>query len=515
MANDNVKAGHPDPEKSPDAAADSHGFDLRALENDYHVESTHDGSEKQAGRSWALVDKLRTLGVESRGIYPVPLEQRTDPQFSKSFFVWLSCNFNILSFSEGTLGTLVYGLTFKQAAGVIVGFNLLAILPPAYFSTFGPKLGLRQMVQARYSFGWFGAIIPGTLNLLGMTGYNILNAILGGQTLSVVSGGHMSWTVGIVVIGYVSMYISFFGYRILNWYERLAWFPILIVYLVVLGIGGKHLSHSPTPSAPARAVLSYASTVAGFVISYSPLMSDYTNYMRPEVSNWKVFWFSYLGLVVPTVTVQLIGAAFAAALPSNPGWAAGYDANGPGGLIDAVLSPAGRFGKFLTVLLGLSVIANMAPTLYSFSISFQVVLPFVARMPRYVFSILGTAVLIPLAIVGSTRFEETLVDFLGIVGYWSATFVAVILVEHVVFRRRDWGAYDLSAWNLARRLPPGIAALGACICAFGLIVPCMDQVWFVGPVAARTGDIGFEVGFVLSGVCYLVFRGLERRVFGR
>jgi hypothetical protein len=50
------------------------------------------------------------------------------------------------------------------------------------------------------------------------------------------------------------------------------------------------------------------------------------------------------------------------------------------------------------------------PTLYSFSISFQVVLPFAARVPRYAFSILGTAVLIPLAIVGSTRFEETLVD---------------------------------------------------------------------------------------------------------
>lgn len=35
-------------------------------------------------------------------------------------------------FSEGTLGTLVYELTFRQAAGVIVGFNLLSALPPAY-----------------------------------------------------------------------------------------------------------------------------------------------------------------------------------------------------------------------------------------------------------------------------------------------------------------------------------------------------------------------------------------------
>ncbi|KAG8719228.1 hypothetical protein FRC08_003382, partial [Ceratobasidium sp. 394] len=143
-------AAQPDPEKSTGTIANDHGFNLRALDNDYRVESSSGGddSEKEITRSGTFMGKLRIWGVESRGIYPVPLAQRTDPQFSKSFFVWLSCNFNILSFSEGTLGTVIYGLTFQQAAGVIVGFNLLAILPPAYFSTFGPKLGLRQMVQA-------------------------------------------------------------------------------------------------------------------------------------------------------------------------------------------------------------------------------------------------------------------------------------------------------------------------------------------------------------------------------
>ncbi|CAE6471790.1 unnamed protein product [Rhizoctonia solani] len=453
------------------------GFNLRALDNTAGSES-YDESYKEVGSGF--IKRLGTWGVESRGIYPVSPEQRTDPQFSNSFFVWLSCNLNILSFSEGTVGVLIYGLTFRQAAGVIVGFNLLSALPPAYLyvysidsndlyvtphtsSTFGPKLGLRQMVQARYSFGWFGAIVPGAFNLLVMMGYNILNAILAGQTLSVVSGGKMSWN------------ISFFGYRILNWYERVAWFPVLVMYLVVLGIGGKHLTsvREEVPLAPARSVLSYGATVAAFIISYAALMSDYTNYMRVDVA-------SYLGLLLPTASVQLVGAAFAASLPSNPSWQAGYEAAGAGGLVDAILAPSKGFGKFLTVLLALSVIANMGPTLYSFSISSQVVLPFSARVPRYVFSIAGTGILIPLAIVGSTRFEETLVDFLGLVGYWSSTFIAVITVEHVVFRKNDWSTYDISHWNAPRRLPPGIAALGA--------------LWFTGPIAKTTGDIGFEVG---------------------
>lgn len=39
----------------------------------------------------------------------------------------------------------------------------------------------------------------------------------------------------------------------------------------------------------------------------------------------------------------------------------------------------------------------------------------------------------------------------------------------------------------------------------------MDQVWFVGPIAEKTGDIGFELAFALSGICYVPLRHLELR----
>lgn len=74
-----------------------------------------------------------------------------------------------------------------------------------------------------------------------------------------------------------------------------------------------------------------------------------------------------------------------------PAWEVGYANGNVGGLIEAMLSPAGNFGKFLTVLMALSVTANVAPTLYSFCLSFQVFMPFLAVVPRYVFSIVATA----------------------------------------------------------------------------------------------------------------------------
>jgi hypothetical protein len=82
--------------------------------------------------SWSR--RLWTWGVEVRGIHPVQESDRTDTQFSKIFFIWFSANFNILSFSAGTLGPVVFGLGVRDACLVILFFNLVCTLPPAYLS---------------------------------------------------------------------------------------------------------------------------------------------------------------------------------------------------------------------------------------------------------------------------------------------------------------------------------------------------------------------------------------------
>jgi hypothetical protein len=65
--------------------------------------------------------------------------------------------------------------------------------------------------------------------------------------------------------------------------------------------------------------------------------------------------------------LQLVDAAFAAAAPGVPSWAAGYDnGNDLGGLVSAVLEPAGDFGKVLIVIMALAISAPTAPTMYSF-----------------------------------------------------------------------------------------------------------------------------------------------------
>ncbi|KNZ73582.1 Purine-cytosine permease FCY2 [Termitomyces sp. J132] len=471
-----------------------------------------DRQSTQKNLHWARW--LLTRGVESRGrILPVPPEERVDTQFWKIFFVWFSMNVNILSFSAGTLGPVVFGLGLREACLTILFFNLLCCIPPAYFTTWGPKLGMRQMVISRYSFGYYGVILPCILNLIGMTGFSVLNSILGGQALSSVTNGSLSWSVGIVIIVIIALLVSFCGYKVLNWYERIAWMPVVLSFVVALGVGGKHLSNPPAEPATARAVLNFASSLAGFMITYSPLSSDFTTYFHPSVSSWRLFIYSYLGFLSPVVTLQCLGAAVVVAVPSVPHWEAGYAGGNVGGLLEAMLHPVKGFGKFLTVLLSLSVAGNLAATFYSFSLNIQVFVPPLVIVPRYVFSILATAIVIPLAIVGATSFYEALTDFLGVIGYWASIFVAIILVEHLLFRKNNPNNYDVEHWNIPQRLPSGIAAIASAVMSFGLIVvPGMDQVWFVGPLAKTTGDIGFEAAFALSVILYIPFRALEIRL---
>ena len=68
----------------------------------------------------------------------------------------------------------------------------------------------------------------------------------------------------------------------------------------------------------------------------------------------------------------MIGAAFAAAAPGIPAWATGFDnGNSAGGLVMAVLAPAGGFGKFMLVLIALSTSGACAPTMYTFGTQTQ------------------------------------------------------------------------------------------------------------------------------------------------
>lgn len=73
----------------------------------------------------------------------------------------------------------------------------------------GVSLYLTLMDESglKHSYRYFGAMLPSALNVFTMQGFLILNCIIGGQTLASVSD-HLDDTLGIVIIGVISMLVS-------------------------------------------------------------------------------------------------------------------------------------------------------------------------------------------------------------------------------------------------------------------------------------------------------------------
>jgi purine-cytosine permease-like protein len=93
---------------------------------------------------------------------------------------------------------------------------------------------------------------------------------------------------------------------------------------------------------------------------------------------------------------------------------------------------------------------------------------------------------------------------------FSGMWVSAVLVEHLYFRKGDFGCYDLRYWNAPSQLPLGAAALGASFLSLCLVIPSMNQAWYTGPIARKTGDLGLEAALIITALLYIPLRHVEK-----
>jgi purine-cytosine permease-like protein len=206
------------------------------------------------------------------------------------------------------------------------------------------------------------------------------------------------------------------------------------------------------------------------------------------------------------------------ATTANTDWLNAYNTGSVGGLIGEALAPAGGFGKFCLVLLGLSIVANNIPNNYSLGLSAQVLGNWATKVPRFIWTIAGAIVYVVAAVAGREHFSVILDSFLLCMGYWLTPFFVVIFTENLVFRK---GVYNLEDWANKKGLPLGLAACFSFSCGVAMAVMGMSQSWYVGPIALKCGpapfgaDVGFELGFGTTLLLYPGLRYLELKKFGR
>src|SRR6266487_2678889 len=449
-------------------------------------------------------------GLETHGIERVSPKTRTHVRIRDNFTMWLSANLVISTIALGAIANLAFGLGFWDGLAVIIIFNAIGVLPVAFFSTLGPKLGLRQMTITRFSFGWIGGIIMALFNVAACIGWSTVNVIIGGQLVNSLYSAVPVW-LGILVIAILTTVVSIYGYRYVHRYERWAWIPMAIIFAIMFFVGAPHFSFiassNTTAAAEIAGILSFRGAVFGFATGWSSYAADYNVNQPEETPASRVFWLTFLGVFIPCVLLETLGMAFTTYSP----WAKTF-ANGlVGDLLAAVVKPLGGFGTLILALLALSVVANNIPNDYSLGLSVQVFGRPFQRVKRYVWTLIGAVLYVLIALPASANFAHTLTDYLLIIAYWLAPWSIILILEHFVFRH---GQYNVDDWNTPSRLPIGWAALVSMV--FGLVGVLLGaaQFYYVGPIAKLVNppfgmDIGFELGLIFAGIAYLILRRIE------
>jgi len=406
-------------------------------------------------------------------------------------------------------------------------FNLIGIIPVCYFSSMGPRFGLRQMVLSRFWFGWYGVKLIAIFNILACIGWSSVNCIVGAQLIHAVNNDVPGFA-GILIIAICTFFVCLFGYKIVHAYEFWSWIPTFIIFLITLGTFAHSGAFQNIPmgvgTSELGSILSFGSVIYGFATGWTSYAADYTVYQTATQSRKKVFAATWIGLIIPLLFTEMLGVAIMSATAMNDGnnrYQEGYDASGTGGLLAAVLfPPLGGFGKFCLIVLALSIIANNCPNIYSVSLTMQVLGRWTQRVPRFVWTFIATCVYIAIAIPGYSHFEVVLSNFMDMIGYWLAIYEGIAFSDHFFFKK-GMNGYNPQFYDQPKALPPGIAAVAAFCFGVAGMVTGMSQVWFVGPIALHAGeapfggDVGFELGFAFAFTSYIFLRKLELHFFHR
>lgn len=259
-----------------------------------------------------------------------------------------------------SLGMLapIFGLSVSKSIGLTVIAAATGSVVPAFTATLCPALGLRQIAASRFAFGIWGSKLCGLLNIAVNIGFGTINCIVAGQLLAAVSDDSISDVAGIIIVVIVSYAISFFGFRIIHWYESVAWVLIFILLLCDYGLSSRYYDPHPGRSYVSGldetgSGLSYFAIIFGGSAAWCSMSGDYYIHYPTNTDKWMLFSLTWTGLAVPTIFVTILGNLLGGVVMSNEDMGNVYDTGGFGALIVATLRPSG-FAKFVGVMYTLS-----------------------------------------------------------------------------------------------------------------------------------------------------------------
>jgi len=442
--------------------------------------------------------------IEPKGIEHVIAQERHG-KVSSVFTLWFGANVELATLTTGTAAVTLFGLSFWQAAlGLVIG-NILGVILLGLLSTYGPKLGVPQMVQSRSAFGFFGNFAPGTLTALAGVMWFAVNTVLGAFAFEELF--HTEFFLALLVMVVIQVVVAVYGYNMIHLVER--WLAVVLT-LVFIGVSLFAFTHVPyhigyNPKAPVAigiggGVVEAVGLAFSYLMGWTVYASDYTRYLPEKTSAGSVFWNASLSNFIACVWLELLGVGLALVLPV-------YAQNSNPTLMLDHIHP-GWLGPVALIAVVLGTLTANVLNIYSGSLSSLVInIPLKRWMAAVMVGVLGGI----LAYIGHNSYYVGFQNFLFLLGYWLAPWAAVVLVDYFFIFR---GSYQTDTFYDPRRvLQPGFWAWVLAIIAS---VPFFNQTLYVGPFAEhfpQFGDLSYYVGFLVAGVLYWVLA--RRRIVAR
>jgi len=444
----------------------------------------------------------RVITVEPGGAEFIPLHERHGRPL-QLFWTWTSPNLEFATVFVGVLAVALFGLSFWQSVLAILLGTVAGAAAQGVLSARGPEHGVPQMVLSRLGFGYWGNVLPAGLNsITAGIGWFAVNSVSGTFALNTLT--HLPKILCLIIIVAVQIVIAFFGHNLVHAFERYA-FPVLALIFVIATVVILAKSH---PSAAHHTLpggfLLTTGAVFGYAAGWNPYAADYTRYFAPGTSKAAIGWWSAAGLFLSCVVLEIAGAASATA--ANAGAALGD----PTGTFTGHLPTALADATLLAIALG-AVCANVL-NIYSGAMSFVAMgirLPLALRraIVALVFGVIGFIV----AVTGLHDAGAKYTNFLLIIAYWIAPWLAVVLCDQFLYRRRSVAEEETLLFNRQYSNWAGpVAMLLGVVVSVWLFSNQTEYVGLVPTHVPAVGDITFEAGFLITAVVYLTWHAIAR-----
>ena len=442
------------------------------------------------------------MTVEPGGAEFIPLHERHGRPL-QLFWTWTSPNLEFATVFVGVLAVAAFGLSFWQAVLAIVIGTAGGAVAQGVLSARGPEHGVPQMVLSRLGFGYWGNVLPAGLNsITAGIGWFAVNSVSGTFALNTLT--HLPKILCLIIIVALQIAIAFFGHNLVHTFERYA-FPVLAVIFVIATIVILAKSH---PGAAHAAIpggfLLTIGAVFGYAAGWNPYAADYTRYFPPNTSKKAIGWWAAAGLFLSCVVLEIAGAGSATAA------SAGASLGDPTGTFTGHLPTALADLTLLAIALG-AVCANVL-NIYSGAMSFVamgVKLPLALR--RAIVALVFGAIGFIVALTGLHDAGARYTNFLLIIAYWIAPWLAVMFCDQFLYRRRSLAEEEGLLFNRHYSNWAGPVAM-----VLGVVLSVWlfsNQTKYVGLVpkhAPSVGDLTFEAGFVITAVVYLTWHAITR-----